>query len=138
MVQGSKDADEALSKQLVVLAGLEQQEGFVVLCDLLQFFAANASSVEDSIDEFLYFLRLLDEQLLREVVEQRRKVLRLFNKEQKQSKHSAFKGLHAFLGGMRVCLFLGDASDGLCVFEKGESLVDVLHMAICLYKVLSK
>lgn len=138
MVQCPKDANEALRKELIILAGLEQQESFIVLGYLLQFLTAYSSPIEDSIDEFLYLLRLLDEQLQREVVEQRGKVFRFFNKEQKQSKHPTFEGQHTFFGGMRVCLFLGDASHCLCVFEEGESLIDVLHTGyLFIYKECS-
>lgn len=128
MVESPEDADEALREELVVLAGLEEQEGLVVLCELLQLLAAYATPIEHPIDELLDFFGLLEEELLREVVEERGEVLGFFNKEQQQSKDPAFEGLNALLGGMRVCPFLGDAGDSLCSLKKGESLVDVLHI----------
>lgn len=128
MVQGPEDADEALREELVVLAGLEEQESLVVLCELLQLLAAYPAPIEHPIDELLDFFGLLEEELLREVVEERGEVLGFFNKEQQQSKDPAFEGLNALLGGMRVCPFLGNAGDSLCSLKKGESLVDVLHI----------
>lgn len=98
VVQSPEDTDEALREELVVLAGLEEQEGLVVLCELLQLLAADAAPIEDPIDEFLDFFGLLEEELLREVVEQRGEVLGFFNKEQEQPKDPAFEGLNALLG----------------------------------------
>jgi hypothetical protein len=80
-MQTTNDSDKSFRVLLVVFRGFKEQESFVVLGNLLQFFAFQSAVVEDSIEQLLYFFRFFQEQFLRKIVEQWREIICLFNKE---------------------------------------------------------